>query len=334
MEPTLTEKLKMKAEELGYLDCGITDVSPFEKFSERLEERMRAFPETDVLYQGLVSRIDPLNWYSEARSLLVCIWQYGQYEIPDKVDRYIGKNYLFDGRKKYSHNYQARKQLEEYMDELGFEYRKGGVPDRWAAVRAGVGNFGRNNFIYTEAGSWVNVETWLLDEELDFVHEENELPCPDDCRQCIDVCPTGALTGPFSMNGRCCIPYLTYDEPGLTPADYREDMGVWLYGCDQCQSVCPLNEGQWQQKREYPYLNEIASRINPSSIFNMDEEFFENEIKPRYFYIDDIIRWKMNAVRAMANTGNNKYIPLLKAARESDDERLRQMAAWGLKKFY
>ncbi len=328
----ISKKIIEEAKSLGYIDCGITDISPFEKFEEKVIKRIKNYPESESFYKGLLNRIDPLDRFSEAEALVVCIWRYGQYEIPGKVDKYIGKNYLFDGRNKYSENYQARRQLEKYMDNLGLEYRKGGVPDRWAAVRAGVGNFGRNNFIYTEYGSWINVETWLIDKKTDTVHENNNLPCPPDCRKCIDSCPTGALEAPFKMNPYKCIPFLTYDHPDLTPVKYREDMGTWLYGCDVCQNECPLNENKLGENKEYPRLGKIASRINPASIFGMDQSFFENEINSRFFYIDDIVYWKMNALRAAANIGDEKYIDLMEKALKSDKNRIKKMAEWGIEK--
>ncbi len=326
----ISQKIIQKARDAGYVDCNLIDISTFDKFSEKVKDRIDIYPEAEEVYQDLLTRRDPKNWFSKAEAVVVCTWWYGQYRIPDKVDRYIGRNYLFDGRNNYSENYQARKELEKYMNKLGLEYRKGGVPDRWAAVRAGVGSFGKNNFIYTEHGSWVNVETWLIDTKAETVNRENNLPCPEGCRKCIDACPTGALEAKFRLNPRACIPYLTYDYQGLTPEKYRSSMGAWLYGCDVCQNVCPLNAGQWEEKKEYPYLQEIASKLSPASILEMEEDFFQEEIYSRFFYSKDIVRWKMNALRALANEGDYRYRPLFEKYQNSEHRRLRKMAVWGL----
>jgi len=333
MSKDLSQKIKQKAKDLGYIDCGITDISPFQKFEEKVKGRIKVYPEAESFYENMLNRINPRERFSNAKALVVCIWRYGQYKIPDDIDQYIGKNYLFDGRKKYSDNYQIRKEFENYMDELSIDYRKGGVPDRWAAVRAGVGNFGKNNFTYTDYGSWINVETWLIDKKVETVHQENTLLCPEGCRECIKACPTGTLEAPFKMKALSCIPYLTYNRKGITPERYREDMGLWLYGCDVCQNVCPLNKNKWEEKKDYPYLEDFVSKFSLTKIFKMDKEFFENEVYSRFFYSDDINRWKMNALRAMANTGKKKYISCMKEAVDSEDERLQEMGNWGLGKF-
>ena len=105
-------------------------------------------------------------------------------------------------------------------------------------------------------------------------------------------------------------------------------MGSWLYGCDVCQNVCPLNKGQWDPVSSEPYLDEIAQHLSPRSVLGMKEEFFHRVVYPQFFYHDDFVRWQVNALRAVGNSRDQGAEPLVRKHFSSSDERLRTMAAW------
>jgi epoxyqueuosine reductase len=159
--------------------------------------------------------------------------------------------------------------------------------------------------------------------------------CPDWCKNaCIIACPTGALKGPRHLNPRKCISYLSYYGEGITPLELREPMGLWVYGCDRCQNVCPRN-APWLAK-QLP-MNAKAAAMQAdftlSNLLHMDETFFKAHIWPHMFYmgVADIWRWQMNAARAMGNTLDERYLlDLEQAVRENRDARVRGMAAWAM----
>jgi epoxyqueuosine reductase len=162
-----------------------------------------------------------------------------------------------------------------------------------------------------------------------------ETGCPKWCRNtCIVACPTGALKGPRHLDPRKCISYLTYFGDGLTPRNLREPMGLFIYGCDRCQNVCPRNSA-WLAA-DLP-VNQRAARkatdFDLARLLHMDRPYFEQRIWPHMFYMsaDDIWRWKMNTARAMGNTRDSQYIPeLVKAFEESNDARVKSMCAWAM----
>ncbi len=96
------------------------------------------------------------------------------------------------------------------MNALGLKTAYSIVPARLAAVSAGLGRFGKNNFFYTEKyGSGVSIGIWVIGSEIEYDEPIHSLNCPEGCNKYIDSCPTGALNKPLSMNRGRCIAQLT-----------------------------------------------------------------------------------------------------------------------------
>jgi epoxyqueuosine reductase len=114
------------------------------------------------------------------------------------------------------------------------------VMEKELAARAGVGWLGKNSCIINpKIGSWL-----LLGEILTTLSLPSDEEATDHCgtcTRCIDACPTGAITGPYRLDARKCISYLTIEHRGEIAPELRPQMGDWLYGCDICQDVCPHN---------------------------------------------------------------------------------------------
>jgi epoxyqueuosine reductase len=326
----LTAAIKQKASEVGYVSCGITDASFFPEFLEGLEKRIRRYPESAPLYENLRENGYPKRQAKWAESVIVCISRYGKYRLPQGPAQYFGKTYLVDGRLPYAKEYGAVDAFETFLKELGLSVAAPRLTARWAAVRAGLGRFGKNNFIYTDWGSWISIKVWLVNEALDCDAPQTTSPCPDTCTRCIDACPTHALEQPFTMNYGRCVTHLTYHLDALPPETIRKPMGTWMYGCDVCQNVCPLNHRKWEPAEEFPRLDEIARELTLGRLFQMTQAEYEQMIQPRFWYIsrDDLWMWKSNALRAMANSGKAGYHDLIKEACNDTDERIRKMARW------
>ncbi len=298
------DTIKKLALECGYTRCGITDAEPFHHFEAALNRRIERFPETASLYEGMKHRIDPREKAPWTAAIVVGIRSYNDFVIPAGLDRYYGRNYLFDGRLAQCPDSRIPDQMAAGLKELGVRYRKGGVPDRLAAARAGVARIGRNGFAFTaESGSWINIETWRVDAELEPDTPAWETPCPPDCDACMRACPTDAIEAPFVMRMDRCVAYLTYDAPEPIPEDLRRQMGCWVYGCDACQLACPLNEGVWREQRRAPWLEKAAPFLVPEALQNMDSTTLKEQVYPLFWYIppEKLDRWRRNAQRALAN---------------------------------
>jgi len=114
------------------------------------------------------------------------------------------------------------------------------VMEKELAARAGIGWIGKNTcVIHPSMGSWL-----LLGEIITSIRLPPDNPAVDrcgTCTRCIDACPTDAFTGPYQLDARRCISYLTIEHRDEIPPEFHQPIGEWLYGCDICQDVCPFN---------------------------------------------------------------------------------------------
>lgn len=292
----------------GFSECGFTGVDPFEQYEEELRVRASADLDSADRYLNMLPRARPAERHKWARSIIVCIRRYGKYRFPAELEGYIGRNYLCDSRHKECPDRFIDDRFKEGLKALGVRFKKGGVPDRAAAVRAGVVRIGRNNFAYSKDGSWINIETWVVDAELAPDQPSTGSPCPDGCARCLKECPTGALYAPNKLRISCCIAYLTYSAPEPVESALWSRMGCWIYGCDVCQQVCPLNEGRWECTEPTPWLDSVKEHLLPDALLKMDQQIYTDIVHPLFWYISlsNIGRWHRNARRALINMQDGK----------------------------
>ena len=331
----ISDKIKDKAKKLGYLACGIIPANTFTEYIQYLDERVKTFPDSKKMYEPLYGAATPSE---EAKSIIVCTLGSCKYKIPDSLNGRIGKFYMFDTRLAYTHEYRTNSEFETYLKTLGMNIVKCRIPDRWAAAKAGVGKFGRNNFIYSaDHGSYISINTWAVDKVLDYETVTDDLhmsACNDNCHKCVQACPTKALSGSHSMDRAKCITYLTCSAKNPPDDQTKSQMGIWQYGCDACQDVCPMNKGKFKQTEDYPLLAEFEDYLKPENILSMDLDTYKNIVNPRFWYSGEegLWLWKCNALRIMINSGNAKYHDLIKKCLNHEEPRIREVAEWGMKK--
>lgn len=334
------EQVVRLAQEVGFADIGFTTTDEFPSQKQILEERAANYTWAAERGINLQEGINPLVIFPEAKSVIVLLENYHRQAFPSSLLGKFGRCYLDDDRVTRDGLAVKIKNFRAALREAGIDTKvPGQMPHRLAAARAGVGTFGKNNLLYANRvarqSSWVLPIVILANQE--FIPDEPtvKVACPDWCRNvCIAACPTRALTGPGKIDPRRCISYLTYYGEGITPREFREPMGTWIYGCDRCQNVCPRNEAGLNQ--EIPLNPRIVAKekyFQMKSLLAMDDQFFRTQIWPHMFYMPkrDIWRWKMNVARAMGNSGEADYVPeLVKAFTENEDERVQGMIAWAL----
>ncbi|ABR35749.1 MULTISPECIES: epoxyqueuosine reductase [Clostridium] len=336
----LADKIKSAALNLGYEKCGIIKISDIDGYKERLDERVERVPESKGFYQGQYRFTQLQDTYPWAKSIVICVRRYGKYHIPEHLKGMIAKYYLVDARKdKNSKDFQDSVKFEEYMQELGLraetERGFGLVPLRFAAMKAGLGIVRKNNFFYTENGSSVYLDAWLIDKELEAVEIPNVRPCSDKCNLCIKACPSASLSKPYTMNPIACVSCITtFMGRDMTNEKYREEIGNWVYGCDACQDACPMNKNRWQETEEFPNLQELSEQISLEKIIKMDYKFLEEVMQPKFWYIDksSVWKWKVNAINVMVNDYKEQYKEHILYACNDSNSKVREMAEWAIEK--
>jgi len=329
-----------QAVSIGFDDIGFTSADPFTEHGEVLSSRQEYYSWINKMGLNLEEGTDPKNILPGAKSIIVLLDVYFREAFPPSLEEHFGRCYLDDDRVTKDGLSKKIKQFRAYLRENGIDSKVPfHLPHRAAAARAGLGTFGKNCLFYANRvarkSSWIIPIAVVIDREFPPDEPSVTLGCPDWCRNaCIAACPTGALSGPRKIDPRKCISYLTYFGEDITPIELREPMGMYIYGCDRCQNVCPRNT-PWlaQELCMNPRVALRADDFDLAMLLHMDEEYFMQKIWPHMFYAgpEGLWRWKMNVARVMGNSLDGKYVPeLIRALRENTDDRVQGMAVWAL----
>lgn len=207
------------------------------------------------------------------------------------------------------------------------------ILERPLAEKAGIGWTGKHSLILNhDAGSWFFLGELLINLPLPI-----DIPVAEGCNTCvacITSCPTGAIVEPYVVDGRRCISYLTIELQGSIPEELRPLMGNRIYGCDDCQLVCPVN-------REAPLTEETDFHIRPKlqqpellNLFAWSEAEFLKHTEGSAIRRIGHNRWLRNIAVALGNApANPAIITALKARNDGEDidEIVREHIEWALK---
>lgn len=335
----LAAEIVGKAKELGFDRCGIIPLGRLAPCETKLKERIERFPETKERYEKLSGYAFPKKKYPWAESAVVCSFWYGKYYIPENLRGRIGRYYLTDGRRmKASEGYQTSVAFERYLAGQGLRTacdREFGITSlRWAAQEAGLGIIRKNNFFYTEKGSYQHLEVFLIDLPLEYILTCRLRACPESCGLCLKACPTRALAEPYAMNRNACVSDLTtWNGWDLTKEPLSGQTGDWIYGCDACQDACPYNRQTMEGEKEYPGLKELSEKLSLIQIVEANYEYLEKVLQPVLWYIpaEKSWRYKTNALNAMLNHYRPEYHSVIRKACQDEKKPVRDMAKWVLK---
>ncbi|HUG93152.1 MAG TPA: tRNA epoxyqueuosine(34) reductase QueG [Planctomycetaceae bacterium] len=203
--------------------------------------------------------------------------------------------------------------------------------ERDFARLAGLGWFGKNTMLINKrAGSWLFLAGLLTDLELDCDQPHESSHCGT-CTRCLDACPTGAFPEPCVLDARRCISYLTIelrDRP--IPAELREGVGQWLFGCDICQEVCPWN-------RKAPASGEPAFQpradLHPADaieLLRLNADEFHTRFAHTPLARPGRAGLLRNACIVLGNAGDERAAPALTDALADPEPLVRGAAAWAL----
>lgn len=342
----LTKDIKEFALDLGYSKVGITTADDFTEYADDLRSRGTYYDFFANDPRDPLRCAKPRDVEPSARSIVVLVWDYTQRAFPEALAGKVGRVYQARCYLEPSHRINgARLQLmKNFLQEKGCGIcREFILPERWAAARAGVANFGRNNFVYADGiGSFIVVGSILIDKELEYDTPTIECKCPPGCSACMDACPTKAIYAPFRLDPRRCLAFNAWKTIegqgfGITssiPHDIRENMGGRVHGCDVCQEVCPRNRARMNAKPpQDPFLEEIAKDFTLAGMLRLSDDFYEARVHPiMYNYIRDRKYFRRNAAVALGNTGDESHVPDLAEGMRDPEEVVRAHVAWALGK--
>jgi epoxyqueuosine reductase len=238
--------VKVRAAELGFVACGITDLGPSAR-AAALDRWLRQGYGGNMryLHRQARKRKDTSQIDLAATRAVVILDNYYASDYADsrngiKVARYasstdyhISTNTRINSLAEMLRAHGA-KTARAYVDT-------GPVPERELAERAGLGWIGKNTMLLRPGlGSWFVLGTIFTDLplELDAPFETDHC---GSCTKCLDACPTQAFVEPYVLDATRCISYLTIEYKGDIPAELAGQFGGWAFGCDVCNEVCPWN---------------------------------------------------------------------------------------------
>ena len=203
----------------------------------------------------------------------------------------------------------------------------GPIVERIFAKYAGVGWIGKNTCVINQKlGSWLFLGVILTSLEL-----TPDVPAPDrcgTCTRCIEACPTDALLEPYKLDSNRCISYLTIEKRGSIPQELLPGMGRHVFGCDICQDVCP-----WNRKAPVTSPPEFSPRqglVNPALdwLAEMSADEFREAFRGSPIRRAKRSGLRRNALIAIGNSGNRKFLPLTQNLARDDDESVSKAARW------
>ncbi len=206
------------------------------------------------------------------------------------------------------------------------------VLERALARNAGLGWIGKHTcLIDRDGGSWFFLGEIYLD-----------LPLPVDppasahcgtCRRCIDICPTQAITAPYRLDARRCISYLTIEHEGAIDEALRPLIGNRIFGCDDCQLVCPWNKfARRSDEPDFRARNHL-DQASLAELFAWSEAEFLQRTEGSAIRRSGYRRWLRNLAVALGNAPTTpEVIAALRARRDIDDALVREHVQWALQR--
>jgi epoxyqueuosine reductase len=233
------------------------------------------------------------------------------------ISRYaLGRDYHKVLRNKLQ---KLAKKIEAYVGPFGYRVFTDSAPvlEKALAEKAGLGWIGKHsNLLHSKRGSWFFLGEIFIDLELP-VDAPASNHCGS-CTACIDCCPTKAIIGPYQVDARRCISYLTIELKGAIPEQFRTAIGNRIYGCDDCQLVCPWNKfAQPSRESDFSPRAQLTDK-DLLDLFSWSEEAFLSNTEGTAIRRIGYQRWLRNIAVALGNAPYSKEIIDAMRKRQTD----------------
>lgn len=343
MSLPLTQALKQKAQELGFTQAGICPAVPppgLSRFREWLEAgyagEMHYLPERAEAYAH------PRHVMEGARSVLMLAMNYttAPPQTPNRVEGRVSR-YAWGPVDYHDLIHERLRELVDFLRAASPGARARGVVDtaplleREFAQLAGLGWIGKNTLLLNKQhGSWFFLAALLTDIELDYDAPHQVDHCGT-CRACLDACPTDAFPEPYLLDATRCISYLTIELREAVPAELREGMHDWLFGCDICQDVCPWNHRAWNHRAPTSLEPSFtpAEGMNPvdlAELFELDDDAFRRRFRHTPLWRSKRRGILRNAAIVLGNKPSPAGLRALCRGLQDPEPLVRAACAWAI----
>ncbi|PKF80569.1 tRNA epoxyqueuosine(34) reductase QueG [Vibrio sp. vnigr-6D03] len=336
----LAVKIKQWAIELGFQKVGICDVD-LKEHEKPLQDWLDAgyHGEMDWMARHGMMRARPNELLPGTVRVISARMNYLPPEaqfasnLNDTTQGYISRYALGRDYHKLVRN-QLKKLGQRIEQEAGkFGYRpfvdSAPLLERPLAQKAGLGWTGKHSLILDEgAGSWFFLGELLIDLPLP-IDEPSTDQCGS-CKACITSCPTGAIISEGVIDSRLCISYLTIELSGKIPVELRSKMGNRIYGCDDCQLVCPWNrEADITDQTDF-YRRDAFGSSDLITLISWSEQEFLKKMEGSAIRRIGHIQWMRNIAVAMGNAPFSQDIVYALRERIGIDDNLDEHIQWAI----
>lgn len=340
----LVQQIKTWGRQLGFQQVGIADTdltqaevylnrwldSGFHGNMEYMQRHGLKRSRPALLQPGTVRVISVrMDYLPEAQA---AITQHLADPITAYISRYaLGRDYHKTLRKRLQ---QLADKIQQQVGDFGYRVFVDSAPvlEKALAEKAGLGWIGKHsNVINSKSGSWFFLGEIYTDLPLP-VDNKASNHCGD-CTSCIEICPTGAIVAPYQVDARLCVSYLTIELFGPIPEHLRPLIGNRIYGCDDCQLVCPWNRfARQSEETDFNARHQLNER-QLLDVFSWDEKKFLRRTEGSAIRRIGFERWQRNIAVALGNApASKKIIDVLKKMLVHPSELVREHILWALEK--
>jgi len=358
----LKSLIRARADALGFVSCRVTRPRVDRMHADALQQWVAADMQGEMTWMAEENRLQrrrqPESMLANVRSVITVAMPYSapDYGLDEaSAARAHGVITAYAHGDDYHDVMKKRlKALAAELDALLGRHDQrvfvdtAPVLEHALAERAGLGWQGKHSLtIDRRLGSWFLLGEIFTTAELE--GDEAALNHCGSCSACMDICPTGAIVAPYVVDARLCISYLTIEFDGFIPRHLRPLMGNRIYGCDDCQLVCPWNgyaakgAGVLRDRRIGP---SSASRPDPeadplrprrenhlpdlASLLRLDEDGFRQRFRKSPVRRTKRRGLLRNVCIAMGNSGQVAFVDALMSSLQDGEPLIRGHAAWAL----
>ena len=339
---SLKEAIRDEAARLGFVHCGFARADAVPEAGEALKAWVAAGRHGSMgwMEDRVEQRAHPQALWPEARSVIALAMSYAPAEDPRRLANEPGRGRIsvyaqggdYHKTVKKALKALARFIIDQAPSELKVFVDTAPVMEKPLSAAAGIGWQGKHtNLLSRTEGNWLFLGVIFTSLELE--PDPSASSHCGSCTRCLTACPTQAFDGPGRIDARRCISYLTIENSGPIPHEFRAAMGNRIYGCDDCLAACPWNrfaEAAHANRAFLPRAELAAPRLG--DLLQLDEAAFREMFAGSPIKRIGVRRFLRNCLIAAGNSGDPALGEQVAPHLDSDDPVVADAARWAIER--